>query len=148
ADVRGGPLSPDPPVWVCVGRVGGLWGVSGLAGSAGLAACGVPLVSLVAPEGGLDGQIVAGGGGEVPVAVSHRRLHAPRQGHRWGRCSTRRRPDEAIRAGTAVRTRWMVAILAWHDQRHAAARERLNASTAKPSHAALAENLPEGRCVS
>jgi len=75
-------------------------------------------------------------------------FHAVSQGQSRGRCSVRRRAEDAIRAGTLIRVRRMVAVrdLARAGPvRVAAARVRLNAITARTSQAALAVNRPEGR---
>ena len=56
----------------------------------------------------------------------------------------------AIRAGTLISRRRMVAVVALAScgpVRVAAARVRLNAITANTSHAAFAVNRPEGRCA-
>jgi len=56
-----------------------------------------------------------------------------------------RRAEEAIRAGTVIRVRRMVAVRALASRgpvRVAAARVRLNAMAASTSQAALAENRP------
>lgn len=62
---------------------------------------------------------------------------------------TKRRPILASCAGTPIRVRQTVSILAVRQPAAvAAAREMLCAMKAKPSHAALAVNFPEGRCSS
>ena len=58
------------------------------------------------------------------------------------------RAERAIRAGTLISFRRMVAVVALASVgpvRVAAARVRLNAITARTSQAALAQNLPDGR---
>src|SRR4051794_39522250 len=77
-------------------------------------------------------------------------FHAVSQGQCRGRCNVRRRAEEAIRAGTLIKVRRMVAVrdLARAGPvRVAAARVRLNAMTANTNQAALAVNRPEGRCA-
>ena len=59
-----------------------------------------------------------------------------------------RRAVRAIRAGTAMSFRRMVAVVALArvgPVRVAAARVRLNAITAQTSQAALAQNFPDGQ---
>ena len=61
-----------------------------------------------------------------------------------------RRAEDAIRAGTVISLRRMVAVVALARSgpvRVAAARVRLNAITASTSQAALAVNFPDGRCA-
>ena len=70
------------------------------------------------------------------------------QGHAHGRCSVRRRAEDAIRAGTWTILRRIVAVVALAivvPARVAAARVRLNAITASTSQAAFAVNFPDGR---
>ena len=72
------------------------------------------------------------------------------QGHAVGRCSTARRAERAIRAGTVIRWARTVAVaaLAWKpDASEPAARVRLNATAARTSHAEFAANFPDGRCA-
>ena len=62
-----------------------------------------------------------------------------------------RRAEDATRAGMVISLRRMVAVLDLARAapvRVAAARVRLNAITARTSHAELAANLPEGRWAS
>lgn len=62
-----------------------------------------------------------------------------------------RRSEDAIRAGTAMSSRRMVAVVDLATAgpvRVAAARVRLKAITARTSQAELAANEPEGRCAS
>ena len=59
-----------------------------------------------------------------------------------------RRAEEATLAGTVMRVRRMVAVVAFASSEPvmaAAARVRLNAITASTSQAAFAVNLPDGR---
>src|SRR5665811_1316721 len=113
--------------------------------SCDLAVGGVPLVFGPYVSGG--GQVVAtaGGGAHRPVK---RVVHAVSQGHAVGRCSVRRRAEDAIRAGTCTSLRRIVAVVALAIEvpaRVAAARVRLNAMTARTSQAAFAVNFPDGR---
>ena len=88
-------------------------------------------------RGAAGGQDTAGTGG--PVAVSQSEVHAVCQGHWAGRCSTRCRAREAIRAGTLMMRRRRVAhravVMA---AATAAARAMLNAVTASAAQAAFA----------
>ena len=65
------------------------------------------------PCGGLGGQVVAVVGG--PQVVVNSASHEVCQGQSCGRCIRRRRAERARRAGTAIRCRRMVAVvaLAW-----------------------------------
>ena len=92
------------------------------------------------------GQVVtaAGGGAHRPVKSV---VHAFSQGHAVGRCSVRRRAEDAIRAGTCTSLRRIVPVVALAivvPARVAAARVRLNAMTARTSQAAFAVNFPAG----
>ena len=61
-----------------------------------------------------------------------------------------RRAEDAMRAGTVMSLRRIVAVVALArcgPVMVAAARVRLNAITASTSHAAFAAKLPEGRCA-
>jgi hypothetical protein len=62
-----------------------------------------------------------------------------------------RRPEDAIRAGTVMSFRRIVAVVADRSALPvmvAAVRVRLNAMTARTSQTAFAVNFPEGRCAS
>lgn len=62
-----------------------------------------------------------------------------------------RRAEDATRAGTVTSLLRIVAVVARANSgaaRVPAARVRLNAMTASTSQAALALNIPEGRCAS
>ena len=87
-------------------------------------------------RGAAGGQDTAGTGG--PVAVSQSEVHAVCQGHWAGRCSTRCRAREAIRAGTVITRRRRVAQRAAYMAAAAAARAMLNAVTASAAQAAFA----------
>ena len=69
-----------------------------------------------------------------------------------GRCRRSRRAEVAIRAGTLMSLRRIVAVVAFASAavlfKVPAARVRLKAITAQTSQAALAVNTPEGRCAS
>ena len=73
------------------------------------------------------------------------------QGQAWGRCSVSRRAEVAIRAGTWIRVRRTVAVVARARRRVpvrvAAARVRLNAMTASTSQAELAAKDFDGKCA-
>src|SRR3954454_16653066 len=95
--------------------------------------------------------------GELTAAVllnsaSERADQAACQGQRLGRWRCRRRAEVAIRAGTAMSLRRMVAGVGFGSAgvlvRVAAARVRLKAITAQTSQAALAVKTPEGRWAS
>ena len=80
--------------------------------------------------------------------LSNSVFHAVSHGQPRGRCSRRRRAEEAMRAGTLIRVRRMVAVrdlASAGPVRVAAARVRLNAMTASTSQALLAANRGEGR---
>ncbi len=97
----------------------------------------------------LGGQVAWAGGGSL--TRSNRVVQSVSQGHAWGRCRTILRAEVATRAGTVIRVRRMVAVVALAiagPLRVAAARVRLNAITARTSQAAFAVNTPEGRCAS
>ena len=117
--------------------------------------------SLCAERGGsagLSGSSTSGGswgalgpGGQVVVAVVQRSSQAAAQGQSVGRCSTSRRAEEAIRAGTVIRWVRRVAHRALACRAEAAApaaRRRLKARAASASQAALAVNFPDGACAS
>ena len=76
---------------VCFGRFGQGW-PAGLAGSSTGGPGSRPF--------GLGGQVVGAGGGPVAMACRARQLSA--QGQSVGRCSTRRRAEDAIRAGSSI----------------------------------------------
>src|SRR5664279_4190646 len=102
---------------------------------------------LVAPSGAGGQVVVAAGGG---YARANSAVQASCQGHRWGRCRCSRRAEDATRAGMLIRVRRIVGVVARVRSPPAlvaAARVRLNASTAQTSHALLAENDPEGMCA-
>lgn len=85
------------------------------------------------------------------VAWRSRVDQAASQGQFAGRCRRSRRPEVAIRAGTVISFRRIVAVVA--DLRSgpvmvAAVRVRLKAITASTSQAAFAVNFPDGRCAS
>lgn len=87
-------------------------------------------------------------GGFLRKRLPNKVFHAVSQGESRGRCKVRRRAEDAIRAGTVISVRRMVAVRALASAgpvRAAAARVRLNAITASTSQAALALNRPEGR---
>ena len=89
---------------------------------------------------------VAGG----PQPWLNRWVHGVSQGQVVGRCRVTRRAEDAARAGTAISFLRMVAVVALARSvpaMVAAVRVRLNAITASTSQAALAVNLPEGRCA-
>ncbi len=114
----------------------------GRGGGAGLAARGVPLWFLLVP-GWLVGRWVQPCGG--PVVWANSVVQAASQGQAWGRCSRVRRPEDAMRAGTVISFRRMVAVVAFARAAPAmvaAARERLKAMTARTSHAAFAVKIP------
>lgn len=74
--------------------------------------------------------------------------HAVSHGQVSGRCSRIRRAEDAILAGMLTSFRRIVAVVA--EARTvpviaAAVRVRLNAMTARTSHAAFAVKMPEGR---
>ncbi len=81
--------------------------------------------------------------------VVEQRFHDVSHGQCVGRCSVKRRAEEATRAGTETIVRRTVAVVAlpsWGSPvRVAAARVRLNAITAQTNHAAFAENEFDGR---
>lgn len=82
--------------------------------------------------------------------LSNRVFHADFHGQPCGGCRVRRRAEDAIRAGTVISVRRMVAVRALANRGPAmvaAARVRLNAITASTSQAALAANRPECRCA-
>ena len=84
------------------------------------------------------------------IVLLNNRFHSRSHGHRAGRCIVMRRAEDAIRAGMQIRVRRMVEVVAFARRcpsRQAAARVRLNAMTAHTSHAAFAQNFPEGRCA-
>ena len=117
-------------------------------GVADLPACPArPLVVLGCAPWGLDGQVVAGGGG--PVATACRACQFLAQGQWVGRCRSSRRLVEAIRAATRMilRRRLLQRALG-RAAAVAAARARLKAITAQETQAALATYLPEGRWAS
>jgi len=107
----------------------------------------------------LGGQVrpLAGGG---PQACRKSSVQASSQGQSRGRCRMTRRAEDAIRAGTWMSLRRVVAVVALAKAvpvavgsvspaaRVAAARVRLNAMTASTSQAVFAVNFPEGRCAS
>lgn len=106
---------------------------------------GVPRCCALAPVGAVGGQVVAGGG---PQAVVNSCFQACCQGQFVGRCNRSRRAEDAIRAGTVIRVRRIVAVVALRNCAPvmvAAARVRLNAIAARTSQAALAANFPDGR---
>jgi len=76
--------------------------------------------------------------------LSNSVIHDVSHGQRVGRCSVKRRAEEATRAGTETIVRRTVAVVAlpsWGSPvKGAAARVRLNAITAQTNHAAFAEN--------
>ena len=96
---------------------------------------------------------VAAGGQAVAVAGGsltrlNKSVQAFSQGQFIGKWSTIRRADDAMRAGTVISFRRMVAVVALASSvavRVAAARVTLNAMTASTSQAALAVKMPEGR---
>src|SRR5690349_12148985 len=93
-----------------------------------------------------DGQAAAVRGG--PQARVNSWIQAVCQGQAVGRCRVRRRAEEATRAGTVIRVRRMVAVVALASLgpvRVAAARARLNARQASTSQPAFAVNAPLGR---
>ena len=97
------------------------------------------------------GQTAATGGGACVIVNSW--VNAFCQGQASGRCSVIRRAERASRAGTWIRVRRIVAVvaLASRPTRSAmipAVRVRLNAITASTSQALFAVNTPEGRCAS
>src|SRR6267154_2368947 len=81
--------------------------------------------------------------------LSNSMFHAVSHGQSVGRCSVSRRAEDAIRAGTEMSVRRMLAVVAFTNRgapvRVAAARVRLNAITAQTSHAAFAEKWFDGR---
>jgi hypothetical protein len=92
------------------------------------------------------GQVVAVRGG--PRVASKIACQGSCHGHAVGRCIVMRRAEVAILAGMLMMRRRIVAVvaLAWLPPATVpAARVRLNAMTARTSHAALALNLPDGR---
>ena len=104
---------------------------------AGTCCSGVPLGVAVAP-GRLGGQGVEAAGGPLPWVKSW--VHAVSQGQPVGRCMVIRRAEVAIRAGTAMSLRRMVAVVVLARSgpaMAAAARVRLKAITARTSQAAL-----------
>jgi len=95
-------------------------------------------VVLVAPCG-LGGQVFAWLGG--PQTRVNSSVQAVSQGQVVGRCRVSRRAEEEIRAGTVMRVRRIVAVLALAKDEPvivAATRVRLNAMVASTSHAPLA----------
>ncbi len=100
---------------------------------------------------GCGGQVraVAGGGPQVRTNSS---VQACSQGQAVGRCRTRRRAEDATRAGTWINVRRIVAVFALPRldpapvaaAMTAAARVRLNAITASTSQALFAVKTPEG----
>ena len=81
------------------------------------------------------------------------RANAFCQGQASGRCRMILRAERASRAGTEMRVRRIVAVVALarrpaRSARMPAARVRLNAITARTSQALFAVNTPEGRCAS
>ena len=88
------------------------------------------------------------GGGSLTRSTSV--VQAVFQGQAAGRCRVMRWADEASLAGTVISVRRRVAVVAL--ARSGAARVpavgvRLNAMTASTSQAALALNIPDGRCA-
>jgi len=76
-------------------------------------------------------------------------VQAVSQGQAVGRCRVRRRAEDAIRAGTVMRVRRMVAVVALARDDPvivAAARVRLKAIVASTSHAPLAAKRLDGIC--
>ncbi len=89
----------------------------------------------------------SGRGGQKVVAVAQRSSQAGAQGQSVGKCSTSRRAEVAIRAGTVMRWVRRVAHRAFACRAEAAApaaRKRLNDRQARVSQAALAVNFPDG----
>src|SRR5450830_1011715 len=95
----------------------------------------------------LVGIVPAGAGGQVPAVVGgphawkNSSVQALAQGQPAGRCRCSRRAEVAIRAGTAMSLRRMVAVAALARAGPvivAAAWVRLNAMTAQTNQAALA----------
>jgi hypothetical protein len=86
----------------------------------------------------------AAGGPQVRVNSS---VQLVCQGQADGRSRVRVRADPAIRAGTPIRVRRIVPVvaLASRDPGNAAALVRLNAITASTSHAPFAANDLDGR---
>ena len=81
-----------------------------------------------------------------PHARTNRPAQAVCHGQAAGRCRVTLRAEDAIRAGTVISLRRMVAVLDLASAVPAivaAARVRLNAITASTSQAAFAANLPE-----
>ena len=85
-------------------------------------------------------QAAAAGG---PQAWVNSSVQLVSHGHPVGRCSISVRAEPAIRAGTAIRVRRIVPVVAFASagpDSAAAALVRLNATTASTSHAELAAN--------
>ena len=100
----------------------------------GFSTCGL---SKGLSRGAANGQDVRGIGG--PVAAAERVVQACCQGHWSGRCSTKCRAREAIRAGTLMMRRRRVAHRAVDmAAATAAVRAMLNAVTASAAQAAFA----------
>ena len=102
--------------------------------------------SLVVPLLAGGQGVAVWGGPQVWVNSS---VQACCQGQPVGRCSFSCLAEDAIRAGTVISLRRMVAVVALASEGLpvvlAAARVRLNAMTARTSQAAFAVNLPDGR---
>ena len=78
-----------------------------------------------------------------PQAWVNSSVQLVRQGHPVGRCRVRVRAEAAILAGTTIRVRRIVPVVAFASagpDSAAAALVRLNARTASTSHAELAAN--------
>ena len=69
----------------------------------------VPLVLRVVPLSA-GGQVVGAGGGPQTLVKSS--VQALSQGHAVGRCRVTRRAEDALRAGTAISFRRIVAVVA------------------------------------
>jgi len=91
-------------------------------------------------RGWVGGQAAAAGG---PQAWVNSSVQLVCQGHPVGRCSVSVRAEPAILAGTTIRVRRIVPVVALASRgpdRTAAALVRLNAITASTSHAEFAAN--------
>src|SRR6478609_11833797 len=113
---------------------------------AGPCCSGVPLGAAVAPCR-LGGQDVEAVGGPLPWVKSW--VHAVSQGQPVGRCMVIRRAEVAIRAGTAMSLRRMVAVVVLARSgpaMAAAARVRLKAITARTSQTSHGVNCQGSRC--
>jgi len=91
------------------------------------------------------GQVATVPGG--PQVLLNSRAQSSFQGHLVGKWSVICRAEEAMRAGTPIRLRRIVAVVAFASEvlpvRVAAARVRLNAMTASTNQALFAANRPE-----